>query len=96
MNFANHTAESGCVLTLNFLMYLMKTQREKCSLLIDRSTDAALYLFNLYCCHGLFPLASENFIHAHSALTSNGIGITHLAKSLYGSLYKVVRVAAAF
>ena len=54
VHFANHTEIAGSVLNLNNLRNLAKAKCEKSSLLVYRSTDAALDLLNFYCCHCLY------------------------------------------
>ena len=54
VNLTDHTEIAGSVLNLNNLRNLVKTKREKCSLLVYRSADTALDLLYFYCCHCLF------------------------------------------
>ena len=51
MNLAYHTTERGSVLTLYHLRDSVQTERLKSTLLVDWSTDLALYLLDFQCCH---------------------------------------------
>ena len=51
VNLTNHTTENRRILFLYYMIHLSQAKRIECSLLIDRSTDSTLYLFDLYCCH---------------------------------------------
>ena len=56
VNLADHTEIAGSILNLNNLRNLVETKREKGSLLVYRSANAALYLLYFDCCHCYYPI----------------------------------------
>ena len=53
MNLEDHTANGRCILFLYLLTDLMKTEGLQCTLLVNRITDTASNLLDLYCCHDI-------------------------------------------
>ena len=76
MHLTNHTTVARSIFDFNNLRNLVKTQSEKSSLLVYRSTDFALYLLDFNCCHFNLLLTVKYFVHTDTALTSNSISIT--------------------
>jgi hypothetical protein len=55
MHLAYHSSDAWIVLNFHNLGNLAKSQRKKSVFLINRSTDTALDLLNLNCCHDINP-----------------------------------------
>ena len=55
MHLTDHSTDTRIVLNLHNLGNFTKSQRKKSIFLINRSTDTALDLLNLDCCHVLDP-----------------------------------------
>ena len=51
MNLTYHSTESRSILTLNYVVHFPQTQSIQSSLLVNRSSDAALRLLYLYRSH---------------------------------------------
>ncbi len=92
MNLTNHTHITGGIFNLNNLRNLVKTKREKRSLLIYRSTYTTLNLLYLYCCHCDIQLTVKHLAHFNATLASNLISITHLRQSENCSLNKIMSI----
>ena len=58
-HLADHATHAGCILHLNNLGNLVKTQGDECFLLVYRSADTTLYLLDFYCCHFVYSLISR-------------------------------------
>ena len=77
---------------LNDTIQLMKAQCIERFLLIGRSTNSTLNLFDLYSRHNLPSLSSKYFFNADSSILSYHTSITHFAQSQDCSLNQIVRV----
>ena len=92
VDFPNHATKHGSILALYNLGYLVQSKRFKCTLLINRGANFALYLLYLYCCYVFASLSSKYFFQTDATCFSDRIRITHLAQRNYRSLNKIVRV----
>ncbi len=91
VNFLNHAADAGVVFLLHDLGNPVKSETLKGLLLVFRITNLTLYLLDFNSCH-IRNLSVKHFTHRNTTCTGHGIGVTHLAESLDGSLNQVVGI----